>query len=675
MRASSRLLAVATLLVLGATVVALNPAAAVAANPNAGGDHQGGTPPGPKATATPTPTPTPAPTAGPISVPAGPSVLSLTPSATTVSTGSLTYALTFSEPVTGLETTDFGVSGTSPGWAVDSVAGVDADYTITVKASSVVAGTLILTLTDNTVTDQSGTSGPSSPFTAPTVTVEPPPPPLAVSIDGGATTTSNPTLHLALATAVEPTSGATMVFSLDGGSTWTDAEPYAASKDVALATKWRWGPIQVDVQVVDRADTLAASASISYVMANRSTMALKPSYVLTSTLDYGHARLTTHMTVDIVDDDAQPIGYLNFSVLARAFGELAVSRVQVDGHGVTPSYPNSADLRVPLGFNLRRTETVRITIDFVATASGDLGNSLKARFSKANGIMQISSWYPLLSSGHGLRYPGDSQYSVASAVRLELTHPSGVTIAAPGTLISSTSTTKVYSMDATREFAFAASPSFRHVTGTASGVQITVFYLSGADGGPALTLAKAALTKYVNSYGPYSRTRFVIAQSPRSSSANEYSGIVFIGSSGLGKALVVAHETAHQWFYDQVGNDQLGSPWLDEAFAEFASRYSLGIAMPSYCSNLKVDVSVYVFPNSPATSDCNMYNQTIYNKGSKFLNGIRTRMGTAAFMKAMRAIVSENRFGIVTTAIVRSTFLRFATNPDSLNTYMSGFLH
>src|SRR5207237_922274 len=49
-----------------------------------------------------------------------PSVLSFTPSATTVTTGSLTYALVFSELVTGLATTDFTLSGTSPGWAVAS---------------------------------------------------------------------------------------------------------------------------------------------------------------------------------------------------------------------------------------------------------------------------------------------------------------------------------------------------------------------------------------------------------------------------------------------------------------------------------------------------------------------------------------------------------------------------
>src|SRR5438309_6675253 len=122
--------------------------------------------------------------------------------------------------------------------------------------------------------------------------------------------------------------------------------------------------------------------------------------------------------------------------------------------------------------------------------------------------MQVADWYPVLSNGHGLRYPGDSQYTVASSVRLGLTHPTGIVIAAPGTLVSSTATTKVYSMAQTRDYAFGASPSFRHATGTVGGVQVVVWSLPGTASGAAVAAATAALGKYAASYGPYPRTRF-----------------------------------------------------------------------------------------------------------------------------------------------------------------------
>ena len=32
----------------------------------------------------------------------------------------------------------------------------------------------------------------------------------------------------------------------------------------------------------------------------------------------------------------------------------------------------------------------------------------------------------------------------------------------------------------------------------------------------------------------------------------------------------MVHEVAHQWWYNQVGSDQIMNPWLDEGLAEFS---------------------------------------------------------------------------------------------------------
>lgn len=34
---------------------------------------------------------------------------------------------------------------------------------------------------------------------------------------------------------------------------------------------------------------------------------------------------------------------------------------------------------------------------------------------------------------------------------------------------------------------------------------------------------------------------------------------------------VIAHETAHQWWYSAVGNDEISEPWLDEALTEYST--------------------------------------------------------------------------------------------------------
>ena len=37
---------------------------------------------------------------------------------------------------------------------------------------------------------------------------------------------------------------------------------------------------------------------------------------------------------------------------------------------------------------------------------------------------------------------------------------------------------------------------------------------------------------------------------------------------------VIAHETAHQWWYSVVGNDEVSEPWLDEALTEYSTILS-----------------------------------------------------------------------------------------------------
>ena len=41
-------------------------------------------------------------------------------------------------------------------------------------------------------------------------------------------------------------------------------------------------------------------------------------------------------------------------------------------------------------------------------------------------------------------------------------------------------------------------------------------------------------------------------------------------------AAAVVHETAHQWFYSLVGDDQARDPWLDESLAEWATARLTG---------------------------------------------------------------------------------------------------
>ena len=101
----------------------------------------------------------------------------------------------------------------------------------------------------------------------------------------------------------------------------------------------------------------------------------------------------------------------------------------------------------------------------------------------------------------------------------------------------------------------------------------------------------------------------------------------------------MSHETAHQWFYSLVGNDQARQPFADEATADFLAREITRTRRGSRCSTGLLDRSIYSY-----SSAC--YYEIVYIQGGNLLNEARRRMGSTAFWSALRKYVVANRFGL-----------------------------
>jgi peptidase M1-like protein len=415
-------------------------------------------------------------------------------------------------------------------------------------------------------------------------------------------------------------------------------------------------------------------AALGATLVDRATMRLQTSYLLKASLTYATGTIVVNERITIKNTSGSSISKLNLSVMPRAFGELvSIGSYRVDDNAATARWTNNSNLELQLGRNLANGSSAVVRLAFTVRASSVVGTSLQGRLSKANGIMQVSHWFPIISDGHAARYPGDSQYTrTASKIRLELTTDAdAVRIAAPGTRISLSGRSHVYEMSNTRDFAFGASPSYKVLTSTAAGVRVRSFYTTGA-GSTALAYAKAALVKFEAAFGQYQWPTYTIAQTGRSSSGNEYPGIVFLGGALFSNREVVAHETAHQWWYAMAGNDQLREPWLDEGIAEFAASYFFG-DFHGYVSNRPVNSRVYDFPNEPASlssGDPNSYDQTIYYKSAKFLEGLRIRMGTTRFFDGMRALFAANRNMVITS----QEFVDIMASYGGSRTYMAQFI-
>jgi hypothetical protein len=74
---------------------------------------------------------------------------------------------------------------------------------------------------------------------------------------------------------------------------------------------------------------------------------------------------------------------------------------------------------------------------------------------------------------------------------------------------------------------------------------------------------------YAGRFGdyPWSTYSLAVMKDFRGLNGTAYPTLGFLGDGSL---LLVPHETAHQWFYSLVGNDQSRDPWLSEGLATWA---------------------------------------------------------------------------------------------------------
>ena len=115
--------------------------------------------------------------------------------------------------------------------------------------------------------------------------------------------------------------------------------------------------------------------------------------------------------------------------------------------------------------------------------------------------------------------------------------------------------------------------------------RVNSYALPGEEKAQAIALDAAAkgIGIFGKRFGPYPYSEFDVAATPMLALGIEYPGAVGISQriyepdykpgSGPASAVVegtVAHELAHQWFYNLVGNDQVDQPWLDEALAQYS---------------------------------------------------------------------------------------------------------
>ncbi|MEW2251079.1 M1 family aminopeptidase [Streptomyces sp. NPDC006975] len=319
---------------------------------------------------------------------------------------------------------------------------------------------------------------------------------------------------------------------------------------------------------------------------------------------------------------------------------------------------NCTALRIDLPSPLNQGQSTTIGFDLGITVPSGAD-----RFGHDGAFSFIGNALPLLAIRDGAGWHldpytnnGESFYSLAADFKVTLDHPSSLLVPATGTSTdtpgSSGRTVTTATAAKVRDFAWAAGP-FTKISGTSTaGVPISVYSVSGISSSSAqsmLSTAKSAVDAHASRFGayPYGELDAVIDNNYWFGGM-EYPGFVL----DLVSTTALTHEIGHQWWYGIVGDDEYNSPWLDEAFTDYATDLALGKTGSNCWSGVSWASSAEKITNSMAYWDAHSsrYSTVVYGYGKCALHDLRRVLGDAAMAKLLKDYAAAHWYGVSTTA-------------------------
>jgi aminopeptidase N len=288
--------------------------------------------------------------------------------------------------------------------------------------------------------------------------------------------------------------------------------------------------------------------------------------------------------------------------------------------------------------------------------------------------MNLGDWYPFVPSyreGQGWLVADPSvvgehlSYDVADyQVEIAPTPPQpNLVIAASAPFDAGT---RQYRIDAARSFAWSASTKYRVLTGSSrlTAINAYIFPEHLVAGQAALQATIDALEVYSNQFAPYPHAGLTLVEVDFPDGM-EYSGLYFLGQEYYAAydgtpqnylIAIAAHETAHQWWYGLVSNDQAGEPWLDEALATYSELLFYETTYPDLTDwwwEFRVKrfqpvgwVNSTIYDHSGFRS----YVDAVYLRGALFMDELRRSIGDEAFLAFLKDYVGRGSFAQLTGA-------------------------
>ena len=327
---------------------------------------------------------------------------------------------------------------------------------------------------------------------------------------------------------------------------------------------------QIEASLDPETSTITATQTIEYT--NNEELDLTEIYL--------------HLYPNAFTKDSQPNLFGNSDEKSDLTGKIEITSLLIDGNDIGfKDGPTTTSIEIDYAF--MKNETYSIELDYIVSIS-----STSERFGIVKDIYNLGNWYPILAvyDEDGWNVDpylsiGDPFYSDMSNYDIKMTVPKDYIVAGSGYIEKienhKDEISYYFRADRMRDFAFVISDQFEYKKAQVNDTTVYLYYPKSVKKhkwlDDAMSFSLEAISSFEETIGdyPYKTYSVVLTNFP---SGMEYPGLVLISKGYLLESIhalrtVIVHETAHQWFYGLIGDDEIDEGWIDEGLTSFFTAY------------------------------------------------------------------------------------------------------